>query len=56
MYVLTFVTTRYFMVMHTMFKEQSHKIRSALPVVFFQKAILKTDGNFLENNKRQRAY
>ena len=57
MYVLTFVQPDiYYMVMHTMFKKQSHKIRSVLPFVFFQKAILKTDGNFLENDRWQRAY
>ena len=37
-----------------MFQEQSGEIRSVLPAVFFEKAVPKMFGKFLENYLRQR--
>ena len=38
------------------FKEQSDEIRGVPPAVFFEKAVLKIFGKFLENNLQQSAY
>ena len=35
------------------FREQSYKIRSTLPVAFFEKVVLKILGKFIENHLQQ---